>query len=182
MRNEGITCEKFMLFVSQTEAKIMRNGLFRFHFACIGKKFNENGTPYPWAGDFRWKNHCSGGFPHLGAVIPGWKPFSPMDSSSKSCNSPVGITSTPGIPFQASSNSRRNNHSYSGFLVQDLVIPTRITLLWRGYKTGNRSGAYSTLIIAFMISCAPILGFHMPNCDTVRRNKNSSGRLWFQDQ
>jgi hypothetical protein len=27
MRNETKTCEKFMLFVSQKEAKIMRNGL-----------------------------------------------------------------------------------------------------------------------------------------------------------
>jgi hypothetical protein len=40
MRNEAKTCEKFMLFVSQKEAKIMRNGL---HFASISlvakKKF-----------------------------------------------------------------------------------------------------------------------------------------------
>jgi hypothetical protein len=32
MQNEAITCEKFMLFVSQKEAKIMQNGL---RFASI---------------------------------------------------------------------------------------------------------------------------------------------------
>jgi hypothetical protein len=37
MRNEAKTCEKFMLFVSQKEAKIMRNGL-RFASISHGAK------------------------------------------------------------------------------------------------------------------------------------------------
>jgi hypothetical protein len=47
MRNEAKTCEKFMLFVLQKEAKIMRNGL---SFTSIShgaeKKLSEKGTPY----------------------------------------------------------------------------------------------------------------------------------------
>jgi hypothetical protein len=46
MRNEAKTCEKFMLFVSQKEMKIMQNGLL---FASIShgakKNLSEKGTP-----------------------------------------------------------------------------------------------------------------------------------------
>jgi hypothetical protein len=46
MQNEVKTCEKFMLFVSQKEAKIMRNSL-RFTSILHGAKKNlsEKGTP-----------------------------------------------------------------------------------------------------------------------------------------
>jgi hypothetical protein len=39
MRKEAKTCKKFMLFVSQKEAKIMRNGL-RFASTSHGAKKN----------------------------------------------------------------------------------------------------------------------------------------------
>jgi hypothetical protein len=39
MQNEAKTCQKFMVFVSQKEAKIMRNGL-RFASISHGAKTN----------------------------------------------------------------------------------------------------------------------------------------------
>jgi hypothetical protein len=47
MQNEWKTCEKFMLFVSQKEEKIIQNGLRFASISHVAKKnLSEKGTPY----------------------------------------------------------------------------------------------------------------------------------------